>query len=270
MPPNLKQIAAGLDANLIVARPVPGANGYYAVGEGSVSRQAPTAHHRLFAVHAGCVEAFAQNRRCRVVPGGFIWVSAGYPVEIRLLKGTRVSALDFTLEKRGRPVILEMPHAWFGYGGEAFALLAMAAREPWGKVDGESRRRLKAWLLLILASMERWIHRRPKAAFTEGQQMAIADLIAQRIHERLTVAQIAARLSLSPDYCSRLFTSTYGKSARRTLLEERMKAIARELALGGEGVGRVAERFGYHSVRSFSRLFKQVLGVSPGGLRRAR
>lgn len=270
MSPSLKQIAAGLDSNVILARPVPGANGYYSVGKETSSRHEKTPYHRLFAVHTGCVEAHGRNRPCRVETGGFIWVSSGYPIEIRLTKGTRVSVLNFSLQKAGRPVTLEMPHAWFGYGGESFALLALAAREPWGKVDPDSRRRLKAWLLLILASMERWIHRSPSPSFTEGQQMMIADLIARHIHERLSVAEIAARFSLTPDYCSRLFTTTYGKSARRYLLEERMKAIARELATSGVSVSRVAERFGYESVRSFGRLFKQVLGTSPGSLRKVR
>lgn len=270
MPPTLKQICAGLHVNALTAHPTLGEIGYYTVAEETASLGVSAPLHRLFAVHAGVVTARAESRRCRVETGGFLWLSAAYRHDLILHKGARVSALGFHLLKNDRPVELEIPFAWFAHGGDAFTLLAQAARDPWGRDDAESRMRLKAWLILLLAAMERWIHRKPEAAFSEGQRMAISDLIAKNARERLSIREIAERLSLSPDYCSRLFTSTYGKSPRRYLLEERMKAIARELAAGAEPIGRVAARYGYESAHSFSRLFKQVLGVSPRASRRAR
>ncbi len=268
--PTLKQICAGLHNNSIVPKPTLGANGYYSVGEDTANKNIQSTRHRLFAVHSGQIGIRVNGNLCRVDAGGFIWISPVFLHDLIIQKGTRVSALDFTLAKNGQPVSLEIPYAWFAHGGHAFSLLAQAARENWGKADQESRTRLKSWLILMLIAIEHKIHRKPSPAFSEGQQMAIADLIARRIHERLSVAQIAERFSLSTDYCSRLFTITYGKSARRHLLEERMKAIARELSVTTEPVGRIALRHGYESLHSFSRLFKQVIGVSPRALRRGR
>ena len=149
-------------------------------------------------------------------------------------------------------------------------ILSQAARDRWVKADGESRVRLKAYIILLLSSMERLIgeRNRTRAVFTEGQRMAIAGLVTKRIHERISITDIAERLSLSRDYCSRLFTNTFRVSPRRYILEERMKAIARELLQSGGTVGDIAHRFGYESVHSFGRLFKQVLGVSPASVRR--
>ncbi|MBI4979041.1 MAG: helix-turn-helix transcriptional regulator [Spirochaetes bacterium] len=269
---SLKRICAGVHENAIIPIPTIGANGYYTVSKDIISYDTSMPQHRLYAVHGGSIAARSGTRGCTVVTGGFLWLSAAYRHDITLRKGTRVSALDFALVKNGRPVELELPFAWYAHGGEPFSLLAHAARDRWVKDDDESRMRLKAYVILLLSAMERLIHERPKwtSEFTEPQRMKIADLITRRIQDRLSINDIAEVLGLSRDYCSRLFTVTFRMSPRRYILEERMKAIARELTVSDSTIAAVAERYGYESVHSFGRLFKQVLGVSPAALRRGR
>lgn len=267
---SLKRICAGVNKNAIIPVPTIGANGYYTVPRDIVSNDISLPVHRLYAVHSGTISANTDDKRCTMGPGAFLWLSAVYRHDITLHAGTRVSALDFSLSKGGTPVHLEIPFAWFAHGGEPFTIAAQAARDRWIMDDGEARMRLKAYVMLLLIAMERLIGERgrTKAVFTEGQRMAVADLVTKRIHERISITDIAERLSLSRDYCSRLFTNTFRVSPRRYILEERMKAIARELAQSGGSVSTVAERYGYESIHSFGRLFKQVLGVSPASVRR--
>lgn len=266
---NLKEISRALYNHVLMAHPKANACGVFTTTGEVRHRGVRSPHHQVFAVHRGRLLAQSGRARGTVEAGGFLWLSADFPHDLTISARTQLSTLDFELKQHTKPQGLEIPIAWFAHGGQAYALLTQAAREPWTQNNPQTRRRLEAYLILILDSMERWIHRKPGATFTESQQLAIADLLAKDMSGNLTLAQVANHFSLSPDYFSRRFTQTYGLSFRRHHLEERMKAAAREISLSTEPVGRLALRLGYESLQSFSRLFKQVIGVSPAALRRA-
>lgn len=80
---------------------------------------------------------------------------------------------------------------------------------------------------------------------------------------RPTTADMAKRLRLSAGYANMLCRRTFGMSAERWLIQQRIRAAARRLAESNRTVGEVAAEFGFGSLYFFSRQFRQVMKVSP-------
>ncbi len=80
---------------------------------------------------------------------------------------------------------------------------------------------------------------------------------------RPSSAELAVRLKLSRDYTNELCRATFGISAERWLIQQRIHAAAQRLAESALNVSEVAQEYGYSSLFFFSRQFRSVLGLSP-------
>jgi AraC-like DNA-binding protein len=80
---------------------------------------------------------------------------------------------------------------------------------------------------------------------------------------RPTTADMAKRLRLSTAYANMLCRRTFGMSAERWLIQQRIRAAAHRLAESDRTVGEVAAEFGFASLYFFSRQFRQVMKASP-------
>lgn len=78
----------------------------------------------------------------------------------------------------------------------------------------------------------------------------------------LTVAGIAKRVGVTPDYLSRQFKILTGAGLQEYLRRFRF-AKAAELLLGGISVGDTANAVGFTNICHFSREFRKELGVAP-------
>ena len=78
----------------------------------------------------------------------------------------------------------------------------------------------------------------------------------------MQVEQIAESLSLDRRYLSRLFKSKTGKTIQEYLIGVRMEE-AKKLLGDGHGVAETANLCGYSDYCNFSKMFKQIYGVSP-------
>ena len=92
--------------------------------------------------------------------------------------------------------------------------------------------------------------------------------IEQRLDQRLTLAQVAARAGLSPFHFSRLFTARMGRSVMAHVRGRRLVRGARRLC-DEPGLQLIDLAFdcGFDSQEAFTRAFKRVFGVSPGRFR---
>ena len=79
---------------------------------------------------------------------------------------------------------------------------------------------------------------------------------------------MARKLQLSRDYMNRLCRATFGISAERWLICQRIRSAAQRLAESTLNVSQIAEEYGYTSLYFFSRQFRQVMGCSPVEWRR--
>jgi AraC-like DNA-binding protein len=84
-----------------------------------------------------------------------------------------------------------------------------------------------------------------------------------------TVADLAARATVSRSVLDDRFRQVLGRSPIRYLTEWRMHLAAEQLATSELGVAAIARRVGYDSEEAFSRAFKREHGLSPSHWRRA-
>lgn len=96
---------------------------------------------------------------------------------------------------------------------------------------------------------------------------SVLDLVAERFHEDLTVADLADEAGYSPFHFSRLFVAAMRVPPARYLAAVRMDAAKRMLLTGDDAVIDVATAVGFDSLSSFSRRFRTSVGVPPGALR---
>ncbi|MBQ8509653.1 MAG: helix-turn-helix transcriptional regulator [Clostridia bacterium] len=83
------------------------------------------------------------------------------------------------------------------------------------------------------------------------------------------IAELAERLGMSERYLSRLFDEVYGMPPKRYLTELRIK-YAKELLGDDISIGDAALKAGFCDASHFTRIFREVCGVSPGEYRRAQ
>ncbi len=86
--------------------------------------------------------------------------------------------------------------------------------------------------------------------------------------EPLTVEEIASRVHLHPVYFSQLFKAAVGVPPRQYLVRIRINQARRLLAETDMPVGEIAQNCGFRTMAYFSRVFREIEGVSPSAFRR--
>ena len=92
---------------------------------------------------------------------------------------------------------------------------------------------------------------------------AVLAFIADNLHRRPALREVAALVSLSPGRTSKLFADQVGTSMREYVVAarlERARVLLRETTMTS---GQVASALGYHDAFLFSRQFKRRYGQAP-------
>jgi len=87
--------------------------------------------------------------------------------------------------------------------------------------------------------------------------------ISLHLHERITMAQLAARVGLSSSYFWALFKQKTGYAPIDFLIRLRMHQACQLLNSTDKPVNEIAAGLGYQDPLYFSRAFKSILGVAP-------
>lgn len=130
-------------------------------------------------------------------------------------------------------------------------------------------KRLRSRLALFLSE---WIlsaesSRRGKVSLSSDQAEILYSRLAERLESNPDSRELAKVLHLSHDYFCRVFANTFGISPRKFILQEKMLRASELLRHSELSVSAVADRLGYASPASFSRLYKQVCGENPGRMK---
>lgn len=111
----------------------------------------------------------------------------------------------------------------------------------------------------------------PLVSRVEGTPSGIAavkDYLTENYYERITLALLARRFSLTREHLCRTFTAAYGVSPIHYLNECRHSHACRLLSETDMTVTEIAAATGYSSIHYFSRAFSAAAGVSPYEYRR--
>jgi AraC-like DNA-binding protein len=87
------------------------------------------------------------------------------------------------------------------------------------------------------------------------------DYIAK--NEMITVSQLSAQLSVSPQYLSDMLRQLTGQSAQQHIHAKLIEKAKELLTTTNFSVGEVAYQLGFHYPQSFSKLFKSKTSLSP-------
>lgn len=114
--------------------------------------------------------------------------------------------------------------------------------------------------------------REPKANAVEtlalrGELADVVNYIDHHLGERITVADLARRRSLSASRFHRVFKRMTGMSPVAFILERRVRKAQILLSTTDLPLAEIAERTGFVNVHYFSRIFKRHVGVPPGAYR---
>lgn len=94
------------------------------------------------------------------------------------------------------------------------------------------------------------------------------EIIRENAYQKLSVKDIAIKLSIHENYLSRLFKSDMGISIKEYISEIKL-SIANDLLSSTEySIQQISDKIGFSTVQSFSKAFKKANGVSPGAYRK--
>jgi AraC family transcriptional regulator len=101
------------------------------------------------------------------------------------------------------------------------------------------------------------------------QQKRIADYVEARLDARLTIADMAALIHLSPFHFSRAFKQSFGMPPHRYHMMRRVEAAKTLLNTTTTPMTEIALRLGFSEASSLSAGFRRMTGVSPSTYRRS-
>lgn len=93
--------------------------------------------------------------------------------------------------------------------------------------------------------------------------------IQLHIQEDISLAQVAEKFSLTPNYLGTLFKKTMGVSYNDYLNNLRINRACHLLQTSNLSMKNVASESGYHSVEYFNYIFKKFCGITPSQYRTA-
>ena len=176
-------------------------------------------------------------------PWEYLWVGFGGRDASRIVERTALSP--------GEPVL-------WGKDGEIVAELmgeicACGGGEPWQELEAAAR------LHRLLSHLVR------TASVWEEADCALraAEYIVTHYEEPITVEGLAEYLSVSHSSLYRRFMKRYQTSPKRFLLEYRIRRACELLANTACSIQEVASSVGFEDPFYFSRVFKEINGVSP-------
>lgn len=110
--------------------------------------------------------------------------------------------------------------------------------------------------------------RRVCAGLAPWQQKRVRDLVEERMHESLSVVEMAAAARLSRSFFSRAFSASFGCSPHAYVMDRRIVRAKALMQEGDEPLAQIAVACGLSDQAHLSRLFRRHAGMTPSAWRR--
>jgi AraC-like DNA-binding protein len=98
----------------------------------------------------------------------------------------------------------------------------------------------------------------------------LADWLNHRFAQAFTLAEVAERAKLSPNYLAKVFRRRFGTTIAQYILDRRMEHAAHLLTDTDMPIGQIGKRVGIADPQYFNKLFRRNAGVSPSAFRQRR
>ena len=117
-------------------------------------------------------------------------------------------------------------------------------------------------MLALVARPEKVRERRPPEWLAKAE-----DLLRSGFQENLTIAEVAAQVSVNPAHLSRVFRQFHNQAISDYLHDLRVQFACRQLADPDVALSAIATASGFADQSHFTRVFKQCTGMTPGAFR---
>lgn len=147
---------------------------------------------------------------------------------------------------------------------DAYSLSDMFIRRADKCRSCEEVRRINDEMSLEFAGRMKRVHSRDVSPAVRQAMSVISD----KLHTRLTAAQVAESVGYDRTYLAALFRRETGLSVTQYILEQRVNA-AKSLIAGGVSLSEISGLLGFSSQSHFCSRFRNVTGMTPGEFRRS-
>lgn len=210
----------------------------------------------------GGVAAITEGRARVSAPSGSAIVFSGRTALALRARSAEVTVFALAAADSHQPTFL-VPAAELESDASLESLARLLRDDP--RATGMTGHLVEAFILR--ARELRFATEHPPACSDHAVLRAIA-VVERDLARRFTVGELARAVGLSRAAFARRFAAALGEPPERYLTALRLRAAARRLATGGEGLAAIADAIGYGSEFAFSRAFKRHYGVAPGLYRR--
>ena len=100
------------------------------------------------------------------------------------------------------------------------------------------------------------------------QKRRAIELLNENFAGRIRLSDLANECGLSISHFARSFKATFGMPAHRWLVHRRVERSKELMAQSAESLADIADEIGFADQATFTRAFRQIVGVSPGRWRR--
>ena len=167
---------------------------------------------------------------------------AGYPIPVKLAP-RRPHAM--------RDAMLRLVDAWM-------------SREPYGLLHVQAAATELVAMILADHAPRRTASPREAAPSLDF----VPSYLSLRLHEPISVEDMAGRAALSPSRFSALFKARFGVPPHRYLLHMRVGHACELLTTTSLSLEEIAAYCGFADVHHFAKTFKRIAGVTPGAWRK--
>jgi AraC-like DNA-binding protein len=112
--------------------------------------------------------------------------------------------------------------------------------------------------------------RMPAAGLGPRQRRRAIELLNENLDGRIRLSDLARECGLSISHFAHSFKATFGMPAHRWLIHRRVERSKELMTQTAESLAEIADEVGFADQATFTRAFRQIVGVSPGRWRRDR
>ena len=185
-------------------------------------------------------------------------------------------------EHGGRCFVIQFGTAWsarmgeLGVSGPGAPLDLRRSRANWvaaqihrefGSADTASNLAIEGFALALIGEVARSRAVQERGA-RPGWLIRLMEILHTRFQENLALADLAEAVGVHPTHLARTFQQFNGCSLGEYLRRLRVDHARHELAQTEKPLSRIALEAGFSDQPHFSRVFKGIIGVTPGAYRR--
>lgn len=179
-----------------------------------------------------------------------------------LFKSVSTLRSKFTIYNLAMYIVFKLDHYLQGQDEDLFEMLGMELHSLDVVLKFEMMGDIRSWLVRKVFEISEMMR---KKSDTKNSRLIreIMKMMKERMHENITLKDIAEQFSFSPNYLGHLFKEEVGKSFSEMLISMRMERARELLRNPVLKIYEIADQVGYRYIPYFSRQFKETYGMTP-------